>query len=140
MGTREEIERLTAQFATAVTNKNFGALGLFYEERARFLPPGGPMAEGPAAIQAAQQKIIEGGVQTLDLRAIDVIEAGDFVIEIGQITVTIQPAGIKSLFVLLMMGKRRLTIHGKSIVIWHRQKDGTLKIVADTFNHSGSPV
>jgi ketosteroid isomerase-like protein len=138
MGTREEIERLTAEFARAATDKNFAALGLFYEEGARFLPPGGPMAEGPTEIQAAQQKIIESGVKTLDLRAIDVIEAGDFVIEIGQITVTIQPAGIKSLF-LLMIGKRRLTIHGKSIVVWHRQKDGTLKIVADTFNHNGSP-
>jgi ketosteroid isomerase-like protein len=138
MGTRAEIEKLTAKFAKAVTNKDFAALGSFYDERARFLPPGAPMVEGRAAIQAAQQKMIEGGVQVLDLQAVDVIEAGDFVIEIGRTTVTIQPSGAKSL-ILLLVGKRRLTKQGKSVVVWRRQKDGALKIVVDTFNsdHGG---
>jgi ketosteroid isomerase-like protein len=133
MDTRAEIEKLTARFAKAVMDKDFATLGSCYEERARFLPPGAPMVEGRAAIQAAQQKMIEGGVQALDLQAVDVIEAGDFVIEIGRTTVTIQPPGLKSL-ILLLLGKRRLIKQGKSVVVWRRQKDGALKIVLDTFN------
>ncbi len=123
MSIRAEIEKLTAQFVKAVTNKDFAALGPFYEERARLLPPGAPMVEGRAAIEAAQQKMIEGGVQALDLECVDVIEAGDFAIEIGRTTVTIQLLGLFS-----------ITRTGKSIVVWRRQKDGTLKIVVDTFN------
>jgi ketosteroid isomerase-like protein len=123
MDSRAEIEKLTAKFAKAVSNKDFAALGSFYEERARLLPPGAPMVEGRAAIQTAQQRMIEGGVQALDLDVIDVIEAGDFAIEIGRITVTIQPPSAKS-----MIDK------GKSVVVWHRQKDGALKIAVDTFN------
>lgn len=123
MSIRAEIEKLTAQFAKAVTNKDFAALGPFYEERARLLPPGAPMVEGQAAIQAAQQKMIEGGVQALDLECVDVIEAGDFAIEIGRTTVTIQLLGLFS-----------ITRTGKSVVVWRRQNDGTLKIVVDTFN------
>jgi len=46
MDTRAEIEKLTAGFAKAVTNKDFAALGPFYEERARLLAPGMPMVEG----------------------------------------------------------------------------------------------
>ena len=42
MDTRAEIEKLTAKFAKAVTNKDFATLGSFYEERARLLPPGRP--------------------------------------------------------------------------------------------------
>jgi ketosteroid isomerase-like protein len=133
MDTRAEIEKLTTKFAKAVTDKDFAALGTLYEERGRFLPPGGPMVEGPAAIQAAIQKIVERGVQALDLKAVDVVEASDFVIEIGRTTLTIQPPGVMSL-ILLLMGKRKLTKYGKSIVVWRRQKDGTLKIWADTFN------
>jgi ketosteroid isomerase-like protein len=133
MSSRAEIVKLTAEFAKAVTNKDFATLGSFYEERARLLAPGAPMVEGRAAIQAAQQKMIEGGVQALDLQAIDVIEAGDFVIEIGRTTLTIQPPGAKSV-ILLFMGRRRLTKQGKSVVVWRRQKDGALKIVVDTFN------
>ncbi len=91
------------------------------------------MVEGPAAIQATIQKLVERGIKTLDLRAVDVIDGGDFIIEIGRTTVTIQPPGAMALL-LLLMGKRRLTKHGKSIVVWRRQKDGALKIVADTFN------
>jgi len=133
MDTRAEVERLTAKFAKAVTDRDYAALGPFYEDRARFLPPGHPMVEGPAAIQGSIRKMVERGIKTLDLHAVDVIESGDFVIEIGRTTVTIQPPGVMAL-VLLLMGKRKLTKHGKSIVVWRRQRDGTLKIMADTFN------
>jgi ketosteroid isomerase-like protein len=98
-----------------------------------FSPLGGPIVEGRAAIQATIQRMVEAGIRALDLQAIDVIEAGDLVIEIGRTTATIQPPGAKSL-ILLLVGKRTLTKQGKSIVVWRRQKDGTLKIVADTFN------
>jgi uncharacterized protein (TIGR02246 family) len=123
MDTRAEVEELTAKFSKAVTNKDVAALGSFYEERARFLAPGMPMVEGRAAIQAAQQNIIEEGVEALHLDVIDVIEAGDLTIEIGRYTLTIQPPGAESVMV-----------NGKSVVVWRRQKDGALKIAVDTFN------
>jgi ketosteroid isomerase-like protein len=81
------------------------------------------MVEGRAAIQAAQQGMIEGGVQALRLDVIDVIEAGDLAIEIGRYTLTIQPSGGESVI-----------DNGKSVVVWRRQKDGALKIAVDTFN------
>jgi ketosteroid isomerase-like protein len=133
MSSRAEIERLTAKFAKAVTEKDIAALGSFYEEGARFLPPGAPTAKGPVAIQAAQQKIMEAGVQTLTLQAEDIIEAGDFIIEIGRVTATIKPRGMMSLIALLK-GRTKFTIHGKSVVVWRRQMDGSLKIAVDTFN------
>jgi ketosteroid isomerase-like protein len=127
METRTEIEKLTAEFSKAVTNKDFAALGSFYEERARLLAPGVPMVEGRTAIQAALQRIIEGGVQTLGLDVIDVIEAGDFAIEIRRITLTIRSPGAES-----------VTDHGKSVVVWRRLANGALKIAVDTFNRDGS--
>jgi ketosteroid isomerase-like protein len=133
MSNRAEVERLTAKFAKAVTEREFAALGPIYEDGARFLPPGGPMVVGPKAIEASIKKMAERGIKTLQLQAVDVIEGSDFIIEIGHTTVTIQPPGLMSL-VLLLVGKRILTKHGKSIVVWRRQKDGSLKIVADTFN------
>jgi ketosteroid isomerase-like protein len=121
-GARAEIERLTAEFAAAVTNKNFAALGSFYEERARLLVAGAPMIEGRAAIQAAQQRLIERGVQALKLDVVDVMEAGDLAVEIGRYTLTIQPSD-----------GPLLHDRGKSVVIWRRQNDGGLRITVDTF-------
>ncbi|MEO8456520.1 MAG: nuclear transport factor 2 family protein [Chloroflexota bacterium] len=128
MGSRDEIEKLTAKFAKAVTEKDVGALEGFYEEGARFLPPGAPMAVGLAAIREAQQHMIEGGVQGLELEAVDVIEAGDFVIEIGRTKVTVQPPGAPS-----------RNEAGKSVVVWHRGKDGSFKIVVDILNSDRRP-
>jgi uncharacterized protein (TIGR02246 family) len=126
---REEIESLTRDFAQAATNKDLDAMVAFYEEGARFLPPGAPMAQGRTAIRDVQQRIIERGVQALELETVDVIEAGEFFIEIGRVTVTIRPPGASS----------AMTDHGKSVVVWRRQADGTLKIVVDTFNSNGHP-
>jgi ketosteroid isomerase-like protein len=123
MGVRAEIETLTATFAKTVTNKDFAAVGSFYEEHARLLIPGAPMVEGRAAIQSAQQSMIDGGVQALGLEVVDIIEAGDLAIEIGRYTLTIRPPG-----------REPVIDHGKSVVVWRRQKDGTLKIAVDTFN------
>jgi ketosteroid isomerase-like protein len=129
MGTelaRAEIETLTAQFAAAVTNKDFAALGSFYEEQARLLVAGTPMVEGRAAIQIAQQHMIERGVQDLALDVVDVIEAGDLAVEIGRYTLTMQPPG-----------GARVIDRGKSVVVWRRQKGGGLKIAVDTFTSDG---
>ncbi|MEO8457412.1 MAG: hypothetical protein ABI559_06325 [Chloroflexota bacterium] len=52
------------------------------------------------------------------------MEAGDLSVEIGRVTVTIQPPGAPATIVQ----------NGKSVVVWRRQKDGTLKIAVDTFN------
>jgi ketosteroid isomerase-like protein len=133
MNTRAEIEALTSTFAQAITEKNFAALGRFYEEHARYLPPNGPMVEGPAAIEAAERRMAERGIVALDLEAVDVIEMGDCAVEIGRVTVTVQPPGLIGIL-LTLIGKRRFVKHGKSVVVWRRQDDGSLKIVVDTFN------
>jgi ketosteroid isomerase-like protein len=126
MGVRADIETLTKKFSAAVTNKNFAAMGSFYEEQARLLVAGAPMVEGRSAIQKAQQQMIERGVQALALDVVDVIEAGDLAVEIGRYTLTIQPSGGVPVI-----------DRGKSVVVWRRQQDGGLKIAVDTFTSDG---
>jgi ketosteroid isomerase-like protein len=96
----------------------------FYADDAIFLPPGAPIAVGRAAIQAAQQRMLESGVQALELEAMKVIETGEFAVEVGRVIVTIQPPGASA----------SMTEMGKSVVVWRREGNGTLKILVDTFN------
>jgi ketosteroid isomerase-like protein len=123
--TRAEIARLTTVFAEAVTARDYGVIGPYYDEKARLLPPGRPMVEGRNAIAAVQREMIEEGVIALDLAPVDVIESGDLVIEIGRTKVTIRP--VFAPFITF-------TKSGKSIVVWRKQPDGSLRIIADTFN------
>ena len=128
MSIRAEVEKLTANFVSAVTEKDFAALGPFYEDNARLLAPGARMVTGRAAIVAAQRHMIEGGVQALALECVDVIEVGDLAIEIERINVTVQ-----------VPSATPVTDTGKSVVVWRRQPDGTLRIVVDIFN-SDTPI
>ena len=80
-------------FNTEVFGKgNFAALDNVYTADARILPPGAPMISGRDAIRA----FWEGVVQTMHaksavLTSVDVMPAGDGVVEIGAATLTIEP-------------------------------------------------
>jgi hypothetical protein len=49
MGIRAETEKLTANFAKAVTNKDCDGLGSFYERHSCLSAAGAPMVEGRGA-------------------------------------------------------------------------------------------
>ena len=128
MGRRSVIESHIAEFCKAVSNKDAAALSTFYEEGARFLAPGAPLAEGRAAIQATMQALLDAGVQALALDTLDVIDDSDISVEVGRFTLTIQPPGQESAI-----------DNGKYVVAWREQGDGSLLIAVDCFNSDAPP-
>jgi ketosteroid isomerase-like protein len=128
MGRRSLIESRNSEFSKAVSNKDVAALSAFYEEGARFLAPGAPLAEGRKAIGATIQVLFDAGAQALSLQVLDVIDDNDISVDIGRYTLTIQPPGGESVL-----------DNGKYVVVWRAQDDGTLKIVADCFNSDSAP-
>lgn len=72
--------------------------------------------------------MIEGGVQAVSLKAVEVIEAGDLAVEIGRYTLATRTAGAE-----LGIDK------GKSVVVWRRQQDGAIEIAIDTFTSDTGP-
>ena len=124
MTTYDAVVDLLAAFSKAVANKDAVGIGNFYSERAKLLPPGAPLVEGRAGIQAFVEQLFAAGLSGLDLETIDVLEGGDLVVDVGRYTMSFTPEG---------------SDHGKYIAVYRRQADGGLTIVADTFN-SDSPA
>jgi uncharacterized protein (TIGR02246 family) len=122
-----EIDAVAQTFHDGVANQDADALAGLYHDDARFLAPHMEPAEGPQAIKAAFQQLLDMGARSLDIEPIDVREAEDFTIEYGRYTLGIEPEG-----------GDRITDVGKYIVV-HETRDGSTKIVLDCFNSNSPP-
>jgi ketosteroid isomerase-like protein len=121
------------QLAMASTNKifnddvfgrgDFDALDKIYTAGARILPPGSPMIAGRPAIKDFWSGFIRSVNATAAvLRSIDVMQAGEEIVEIGSAVLTIQPAG-----------QPQAQLEAKYLVYW-RQEDGHWKWHVDIWN------
>jgi uncharacterized protein (TIGR02246 family) len=118
-----EINAVAQAFHDGVASRDAGALASLYSEDARFMPPNLPVFEGPDAIEAAMQGLLDSGARSLDIEPLDIREAGDTTIEYGRYALGIEPAG-----------GELVTDRGTYVVVHEMQGDGESKIVLDIFN------
>ena len=73
---------------------NFAALDDIYTLDARILPPGAPMISGREAIKKFWTDLVTSAhAKSAVLESVEVIPAGDGVVEIGKATLTVEPPG-----------------------------------------------
>jgi ketosteroid isomerase-like protein len=101
--------------------RNFSALDQVYTSDARILPPGAPMVSGREGIKKFWSDLVLSiNAKSAVLSSVDVMPAGDGVVEIGRATLTIEPAS---------------QIEVKYVVYW-RQEDGQWKWHVDIWNQN----
>jgi len=77
--------------------QNFDALDDIYTEDARILPPGSPIIAGRKAIKEFWSNLIHStNAKSAVLKSVDVLQAGDGVLEIGRATLSLQPDGAEA--------------------------------------------
>jgi ketosteroid isomerase-like protein len=103
--------------------RNFAALDQVYTADARILPPGAPMISGREAIKKFWSDLIVGANATSAvLTSIDVMPAGNDLVEIGSAVLTVEPPG-----------QSAAQMEVKYVVYW-RQEDGIWKWHVDIWN------
>jgi uncharacterized protein (TIGR02246 family) len=120
---RAAIQKAITEFESAARAKNASKLASFYAADATLMPPGSPMIKGSTKIQGFWQSFLDAGATDPTLRIVSVESSGDFAYEIGTWEAT--------------MPKREGgtgRVSGKYLVVWKRQNDGSIKMVADIFN------
>lgn len=110
-------------FNTEVFGKrNLAALDDIYTSDARILPPGAPMVSGREAIKTFWAGVIESmKASSAVLASVDVMPAGDGVVEIGSASLTAMPEG------------SAVQMEVKYVVYW-RQEGGRWKWHVDIWN------
>ncbi len=103
--------------------RNLAALDDIYTKDARILPPGAPMIAGREAIKAFWGNVIESlNATSAELTSVDVMPAGDGLVEIGRATLMAAP-----------QGQPAAQMDVKYVVYW-RQEDGHWKWHVDIWN------
>jgi ketosteroid isomerase-like protein len=122
-----DVDSVAKAFHDGVANQDAGALASLYHDDARFLPPNMEPAEGPEAIRATMQQLLDMGGRSLDVEPLDVREAGNLTIEYGRYILGIEPEGGAA-----------MTDVGKYVVVHETRGDET-KILLDCFNSNSPP-
>lgn len=105
--------------------RNFAALDDVYTGNARILPPGAPMISGRDAIKKFwSDLVVSANAQSAVLSSVDVMPAGEGVVEIGRATLTVQPPG-----------QAAAQMEVKYVVYW-RPEAGLWKWHVDIWNHT----
>ena len=105
--------------------RNFDALDQIYTENARILPPGGQMISGRQAIKTFWSDLVQSvNAKSAVLASVDVMPAGDGVVEIGRASLTVQPEG-----------QPVAEMEVKYVVFW-QQENGQWKWHVDIWNQN----
>ncbi len=113
-------------FNTEVFGKrNFDALDQIYTVDARILPPGAPMVSGRKAIKEFWANLIQSvNAKSAVLASLDVMPAGEGIVEIGRATLSVGP-----------QGQSAAEMEVKYVVYW-RQEDALWKWHVDIWNQN----
>jgi len=95
------------------------------------MPSYQPMIRGIDAVKKSGEMHEKSGVKTtaFTLTTSDVIEAGNYMVEIGTYTITMQIPGMDMPW----------SDEGKYMTVWEVQDDGSYKIKAETWNTDTNP-
>jgi ketosteroid isomerase-like protein len=105
--------------------RNFAALDDVYTRNARILPPGAPMISGREAISKFWSDLVQlSNASSAVLASVDVMPAGEGMVEIGKATLTVEPPG-----------QSATQMEVKYVVFW-QQEDNRWKWHVDIWNQN----
>jgi len=108
-----------------VGKRNLAALDDVYTADARILPPGGPMVAGREAIKQFWAAMIQAvNAKSAELASVEIMPAGDGVVEIGRATLSMEPEPGTT-----------AQMEAKYVVYW-KQEDGRWKWHVDIWNQN----
>lgn len=119
---RQAIADANQNFMQAFQRGDAAGVAACYTADARLLPPNGQPMNGTAAITAFWQGAMALGIKAAKLETVELETRGDLAIEIGQYTLTIQPAPDTT-----------ATDVGKYVVVW-KDDGGVWKLHIDIWN------
>ena len=118
-----EVLAIARAWEKSAGTRDAQGIAALYTENATLLPPGLPAISGRQNIAAFWQGFFDAGASDAKLKSIQIVGSGDFAYEIGEYSAMMpQPSG----------GTAPGT--GKYLVVFERQPDGNLQMVADMFS------
>jgi uncharacterized protein (TIGR02246 family) len=119
------IAQSNAKWEAGVKAGDAAAIAALYMTDALILPPGEATVQGRAGAEKFFGGMLKAGVKSVTLNTENVERAGDYAIETGTVTLTVQPEG-----------KEAQKSTAKYVVVWKHQKDGSWQLHRDIWNEN----
>jgi uncharacterized protein (TIGR02246 family) len=122
---QQTIRDMDAEWSRAAENKDAAKFASFYSETGSVMPFNTPIATGRAKVQEVWTQLMAKPGFSLRFAPtqIEVAKSKDMAYDIGTFELKLNDAQGES-----------MTIPGKYVVVWKKQKDGGWKAEADIFN------
>jgi len=125
---KTEVNSFNEEMVKMVLNNDNEAMLKLYVDDAISLPSYQPMIKGMEALKKSTENQPEMNMKTFNINSTDVWVSGNFVVDIGTYDLTMD---------MPEMGE--IMDKGKYLNLFEIQKDGSLKIKADTWNTDMNP-
>ena len=129
---KKQIQKLNNEMAKLMLSGNEDAMWEYYSEDVISMPSYQPMMKGIDACKESSAQMMESGMEITAFETVntDLLVSGDFVVDIGTYNITMSVPG---------MGDQPWSDNGKYMTIWEMQEDGSLLVVAETWNTDNNP-
>jgi ketosteroid isomerase-like protein len=127
---KSKLQTMCDEFSQKMVAGDMSGMWDYYADDAISLPSYEPMVKGVDAIKANYEKMQQSGMKMtkFKLNVTDVMQSGDFVVEIGTYDLTMEGGGMEMAW----------DDHGKYMNVWE-MKDGSMKLKAETWNTDVNP-
>lgn len=129
---KSEITAMNEKMLKAMKAEDWATANSFYSENVIHMPSYSPMLRGKSNVVEKSKKDHEAGFKMLEmnLNIDEVFPDKNYVIEVGHYVIKMQIPGME----------KPMDDNGKYVTVWERQKDGTLKVLIETWNTDVNPM
>jgi ketosteroid isomerase-like protein len=129
---QKQVQKLNNEMAKLMLSGDEDAMWGYYSEEVISMPSYQPMMRGIDACKESSAQMMESGMEITAFETVntDLLVSGDFVVDIGTYNITMRVPG---------MGDQPWNDNGKYMTIWEMQDDGSLLVVAETWNTDNNP-
>jgi len=129
---QKKVQSMNNEIAKLMLSGDEDAMWDFYSEEVISMPSYQPMMKGMEACKESSAQMMESGVEITAFETVntDLMVSGDFVVDIGTYNITMT---------MPQMGDQPWNDNGKYMTIWEMQEDGSLLVVAETWNTDNNP-
>lgn len=129
---QKQVQKLNNEMAKLMLSGDEDAMWGYYSEEVISMPSYQPMMKGIDACKESSAQMMESGMEITAFETVntDLMVSGNLVVDIGTYNITMNvPA----------MGDQPWSDNGKYMTIWEMQDDGSLLVVAETWNTDNNP-
>jgi len=128
---KKKIQMMCDEYSQKMIAGDMSTLWPYYSDDVISMPSYEPTLRGLDAVKASYEKMNESGMKMTKfaLTVTDVLQSGDYVVEIGTYTLTMEGGQLPMPW----------DDHGKYMNLWETQGDGSMKLKVETWNTDVNP-